>query len=74
MTISQIRAELASQRMENRAGLSFSRATSGRSVSDQKPRHLQLGEMARMESGQEGLRRQQASKDTEAVTVSGSTK
>jgi len=68
-----MRAELASERMESRAGPSFSRLVSGWSVSAQRPRHLQPGEMARLESGKPGLWRQWASRDTEAVTISGST-
>lgn len=74
LTISQMRAELASERMESRAVPSFSRVVSGWSVSARRPRHLQPGEMARLECGKQGLWRQRASKDTEAVTISGSTK
>lgn len=74
MTISQVRAELASQRMEGRAGPSFTRVTGRQFILAQKPHHPQCGERARMEPGQDGLQRQCASKDTEAAAVSGNTK
>lgn len=73
LTSSQMRAELASDRMESRAGPGFSRVVSGWSVSARRPHHLHLERWPGWNLGSKACGGSGPLR-TEAVTGSGGTK